>query len=209
MDKLTIREFWKKKAQDGTTRWTGDDMLAYEQEHFASSVPAGAAILDLGSGMGELSRSLTPADGTLLAVDAEPGMAPGFEGDERFRFEVADVATYRPEIVADLTLLFGVVTHLTLAEENAVYDAIRDSLADDGLAIIKNQCSDSEGFEVDTMSEALGTRYVGRYPGVSEQVERLESRFASVEVDAYPSSLKKHPNSSHVAFLCTEPIRLS
>jgi hypothetical protein len=207
MDKLTIREFWKRKAQDGTTRWTGDDMLAFELHEFAPLIPAGATLLDLGSGMGELSRGLTPPDGALVAVDAEPDMAVGFTGDPRFRFEAADVVEYHPAIVSDVTLLFGVVTHLTVDEEEAVIDTIRDSLADDGLAIIKNQCSDAEGFEVDTMSEALGTRYVGRYPGIAEQRGRLLTRFAVVDAMPYPPELKKHPNSTHVAFLCREPRR--
>ncbi|HEX4402412.1 MAG TPA: class I SAM-dependent methyltransferase [Galbitalea sp.] len=206
MDKLTIREFWKQKAQDGTTRWTGDDMLKFELGEFGPLIPAEASVLDLGSGMGELSRGLTPPDGKLLAVDSEPGMAVGFDGDERFRFEVGDVAQYRPTIVADVVLLFGVVTHLTLGEEETVYDSIRDATADDGLAIIKNQCSDADGFEVDTMSAALGTRYVGRYPGVGEQHDRLAGRFASVEVYRYPLEFKKHENSSHIAFLCRAPL---
>ncbi|HWL00880.1 MAG TPA: class I SAM-dependent methyltransferase [Microbacteriaceae bacterium] len=206
MDKLTIRDFWRNKVKDGTTRWTGDSMLAYELAYLPPLVPPGSRILDLGSGFGELSKGITPADGSLVAVDAEPGMAAGFEGDDRFEFVPADVVSYRPEGEFDIILLFGVVTHLTVEEEEMVYDTIRDLLAPGGFALVKHQCSDSAGFEVDTQSEALGTRYVGRYPAIAEERARLGARFSSVEVRPYPEELKLHSNSTHVAFLCRGPL---
>jgi cyclopropane fatty-acyl-phospholipid synthase-like methyltransferase len=181
-------------------------MLAYEIEYLTPLVPAGATLLDLGSGFGELSKAVTPADGRLIAVDSEPGMAAGFAGDARFTFETADVAGYHPAFTADVILLYGVVTHLTVEEEEAVYDTMRRTLRHDGLAVVKNQCSDAEGFQVDTHSEALGTRYVGRYPSIAEQTSRLSLRFGSVEARPYPAELRQHPNSAHVAFYCREPL---
>lgn len=202
-----IREFWREKAKGGTTRWTGDDMLAFDRSIVGPEVPPKARILDLGSGFGELSTSVTPVDGQLLAVDAEPGMAPGFAGDSRFRFEVGDVAAYRPDETFDVVLLFGVVTHLTPEQEVAVYDTIHNCLADEGVAIIKNQCSDGASFVVDTVSKELGGRYVGRYPSIEEQSRRLAQQFESVNIVEYPPNLKMHDNSSHVAFFCRRPKR--
>ena len=205
MDKVTIRDFWRDKVKDGTTRWTGDAMLEHELMYVPPLIPAGARILDLGSGFGELSRGVTPPDGTLVAVDAEPGMAAGFEGDDRFAFVTADVSTFRPDGRFDVVLLFGVVTHLTVPEEETVYDAIRDTVRPGGVALIKHQCSDAEGFEVDTVSAELGTRYVGRYPSIDEERSRLEQRFDIVEVRPYPEDLKRHANSTHVVFICRSP----
>jgi SAM-dependent methyltransferase len=205
MDKVVIRDFWRAKAKERTTRWTGESILEFDRWLVGPRVAAGARVLDLGSGFGELSRSVIPPDGTLVAVDAEPEMASGFEGDQRFRFVVGDVVTYRPSETVDVVLLFGVVTHLTPTEEEAVYDNIRDCLAPAGLAIVKNQCSDGESFMVDAMSEQLGVRYVGRYPSIDEQRRRLDERFADVETITYPAHLKMHGNSSHVAFVCSGP----
>lgn len=208
MDKVTVSRFWEAKAKDGSTRWTGTEMLDFERDLLRPLIGADAVILDLGSGLGELSRSLTPGGGHLVAVDAEPGMAAGFAGDERFEFETADVSTYRPRVTADVILLFGVVTYLTVEEEGVVYDAMRDSVAADGLVIVKNQCSDAAEFEVDTDSAELGHRYVGRYPSVDEQRERLMERFGDVEVFTYPPQFKVRSNSTHVAFFCRGPRRL-
>lgn len=180
-------------------------MLRHELEYLFPLVPEGARILDLGSGFGELSKPLVPPTGHLVAVDAEPRMASGFAGDPRFEFVVSNVATYEPIEQFDIVLLFGVVTYLTIFEEESVYDLIRAAVTPHGLACIKHQCSDATPFEVETACGPYGERYAGRYPSIDEERERLERRFNSVEVGLYPTEMKRHPNSTHVKFLCREP----
>ncbi|HEY0258750.1 MAG TPA: class I SAM-dependent methyltransferase [Lacisediminihabitans sp.] len=205
MDKDIVKEFWRKRALTGHTRWTGDGMLAFDQALLRPLVGDDTRILDLGSGFGELSRSICGPGDSLVAVDQEPGMAAGFEGDDRFAFVHSSVVDYVPEGRFDLVLLFGVITHLTEEEEEAVYSVIVSALATAGVAVIKNQCSDGADLTVDTYSEALGASYVGRYPSVESQRSRLARRFGSVEIVEYPPELKMHRNSSHVAFVCREP----
>lgn len=207
MDEVVARDFWKKKSLEGSTRWTGEEMLDYEKERLSRLVAPGARILDLGSGTGDLSRAITPPDGSLIAVDYEPGMAKAFENETRFRFESGNVVDYQLGGSADLILLFGVVTCIGLKQEEYVYDNIRDTLANQGVAVVKNQCSDGEEFEIDDWSETLGARYVGRYPSLPRQRERLEERFREVQAEIYPVRFKRHPNSTHVAFFCRGPVR--
>jgi SAM-dependent methyltransferase len=202
MDKSVVREFWRKRAETGTTRWTGEHMLEYDRELLTPFVRADSAILDLGSGFGELSRSVVGAEGTLAAVDQEPSMGLAFRDDSRFEFVSSGVVDFVPASKFDLVLLFGVVTHLTETEENATYALIAGVLAPDAVAVIKNQCSDGDDFEVDTFSEHLGTAYVGRYPSVEHQLSRLARYFGRVDIIVYPDTLKMHGNTSHVAFVC-------
>lgn len=201
------RDFWKKKSLEGSTRWTGKEILDYEKERLSRLVEPGARILDLGSGTGDLSRAITPLDGSLIAVDYEQGMAKAFEDEARFRFECGNVVDYQLSGTADVILLFGVVTCIGLEQEECVYDNIRNTLVDDGLAVVKNQCSDGDEFEVDEWSEALGARYVGRYPSLHSQRERLEERFREVQVEIYPVRFKRHQDSTHFAFYCRRPVR--
>lgn len=206
MDRDVIRDFWRRRAASGSTRWTDDDMLLYEREMLRPLVPPTARILDLGSGFGELSLRVVPEQGSLVAVDQEPRFAEGFVGNPRAQFHLGDVATFLTDEVFDVVLLFGVVTYLVPSAEAEAYGTVVRALSPDGLAIVKNQCSDSESFTVDKCSEALGTRYVGRYPSVAEQSARLGAVFANVEVHPYPEALRVHPDSHHVAFVCRRPI---
>jgi hypothetical protein len=206
VDKQVIQEFWRKRAQTGQTRWTGEGMLEFDQNLLRPFVPSQARILDLGSGFGELSRSICPPEGTLVAVEQEAAMGSAFSGDPRFRFVNSYVTDFRGEALFDLALLFGVVTHLSVDEEEAVYAVIESALDAGGTAVIKNQCSDGAEFEVSTFSDDLGSSYVGRYPAIDEQRARLANHFSDVEVVPYPDSLRMHPDSTHVAFVCRKRV---
>jgi SAM-dependent methyltransferase len=205
MDRQVVREFWRKRAETGNTRWTGEGLLEFDRGLLGPLVGSHARILDLGSGFGELSRSICGPDCTLVAVEQEAAMGVVFADDPRFTFEIANVVDYEPRELFDVVLLFGVVTHLTEAEEDAVYDVIVTALIDGGVAVVKNQCSDGPEFEVSTFSENLGSAYEGRYPSVEHQGRRLANHFESVDVVSYPAEFTMHPDSSHVAFVCRGP----
>lgn len=205
VDKRVIRDFWRKRAETGQTRWTGEGMLEFDQRLLGPLIGPGARILDLGSGFGELSRSLCPAEGSLVAVEQEGAMVSAFADDPRFAFENSNVVNFESQAEFDVVLLFGVVTHLTVAEEDAVYGVIVRSLTPGGVAVVKNQCSDGADFEVNTFSEGLGTAYVGRYPAIENQLGHLAAHFETVEVIPYPPELKMHEDSTHVAFVCRDP----
>ena len=202
VDKRVIRDFWRKRAETGQTRWTGEGMLDFDQRLLGPLIGPAARILDLGSGFCELSRSVCPAKGSLVAVEQEGAMVSAFADDPRFAFVNSNIVNFESQAEFDVVLLFGVVTHLTVAEENVAYGVSVKSLAPGGVAVVKNQCSDGADFEVSTFSEGLGTAYVGRYPAIENQLGRLAARFETVEVIPYPAELKMHADSTHVAFIC-------
>jgi SAM-dependent methyltransferase len=205
VDKSVIRAFWRSRAKTGRTRWTDDEFLRFELEKLRPLVDETARILDLGSGYGELSRGLCPTDGSLLAIDREGEYGRGFEGDSRFSFVEADVTGFASSQRFDVVLLFGVVTHLDESAEESIYRRAAAATAPSGICVVKNQCADDSPFEVDGWSADLQHRYVGRYPSVAEQRDRLGKVFSAVDVELYPQRFKVHENSSHVMFTCRRP----
>ncbi len=201
LDHEIIRAFWARKSQEERNRWTSEAMLAHEQALLGELAPAPRAILDLGSGHGELSRPLAGATADLVAVDFAPAYARSFDGP-RHRFHADGLDAFEPDGEFDLVLLFGVVTSLDATQEEQLYDRMAGWLAADGIAVVKNQCSVGEEFVKTGWSEALGTDYSGRYPSVEAQAERLRRAFASVEVIPYPQHLNTWETSAHVAFVC-------
>lgn len=205
LDPDVIGQFWDRQAASGRTRWTDDEYLRYERQWLGRFVHDSTSILDLGSGFGELSRSICPPGGSLLAVDNIETYRSAFSSDSRFRYFVGDVQEFSTTEKFDLCLLFGVVTYLTQADEVGVYHNIATLMDQNSVAVVKNQCSDSQEFVVDARSDQLGHRYVGRYPSVVGQLERLRGVFSEVEVVEYPQEFRTHHDSAHVAFVCKDP----
>jgi 2-polyprenyl-3-methyl-5-hydroxy-6-metoxy-1,4-benzoquinol methylase len=201
MEKEIIQHFWAQRASTGQTRWTNSSFLEYELETLRNFELYNTRILDLGSGFGELSRQLCGPNGVLYAVDAEITFSELFN-QQNYYFKVADVTEFRSTKTFDLILLFGVVTYLTLFEENTVYSNIASMKDPSGVVVVKNQCSIDKEFIYDGFSAELGCRYVGRYPSIGDQFVRLKEHFASVEVRPYPATFKIHETSEHVMFVC-------
>ncbi len=201
LDHEVIRAFWAQKSLEERNRWTSDAMLAHEQALLAELAPEPRAILDLGSGHGELSRPLAGATADLLAVDFAPAYERSFTAP-RHRFHAGGLDDFEPDAQFDLVLLFGVVTSLDADQEQRLYERMARWLADDGVAVVKNQCSTGDEFVKTGWSEALGADWSGRYPSVEEQAERLRRAFATVEVLPYPAHLNSWETSVHVAFVC-------
>ncbi len=202
LDKELIREFWRDRALSGDSRWTASTTLKYELAFMERLVRPDARILDVGAGTGNLSRPLCPDGGSLVAVDAEPLMAPSFADDPRFEFVASDVSSLSLEGRFDLVIMFGVVTHLAPDEEWAAYRCLAMHVNSGGVVVVKNQCAHDDEFTVDGFSTALGCRYCARYPNAEAQAARLRSLFEYVTIQTYPDQLNPHPNSHHVAFVC-------
>lgn len=202
IDKDVVAEFWRTRASHGTTRWTGGGMLAADVALTSGFVGQGTRILDLGSGFGELSRTICPPDGEVLAVDATAEMSAGFAADDRFSFVEHDILSFHTDRRFDLALLFGVVNYLEVDEIRRIARSMQDFLVPGGVAIVKNQCADAESFIVDVDFQGTGQRYMAWYPDVATERRVLESVFGPVEVIPYPPELKVHENSTHVAFVC-------
>lgn len=196
-----IRQFWAEKARSASNRWTSPDMLEFELALLEPLAAQARVVLDLGSGHGDLSRRLCPPGRRLVAVDWEDGFAAAFS-EPHHEFRTCLVTDFTTDEEFDLALLFGVITCLELEQELQVYDRLAAAVAPGGTAVVKNQCATGEEFVVDTHSEALGTRYAGRYPALAEQQARLEAVFAEVEPVDYPDQFNPWLNSRHVAFLC-------
>jgi choline kinase/SAM-dependent methyltransferase len=201
LDHEVIRAFWASKSLEERNRWTSDAMLAHESALLGELVPAPRSILDLGSGHGELSRPLAGDVADLLAVDFAPAYARSFTGP-RHTFQAGGLDAFESAAQFHLVLLFGVVTSLDATQEQWLYERMSRWVADDGVAVVKNQCAIGEEFVMTGWSEALGADYSGRYPNVDEQADRLRRAFETVEVLPYPRHLNSWETSVHVAFVC-------
>lgn len=201
VDHGVVQAFWAQKSEEERNRWTSESMLAHELALLREIAPRAGAILDLGSGHGELSRPLAGDDADLVAVDFAPAYARSFTLP-RHRFVHADLGAFDTDKRFDLQLLFGVVTSMDSADEAPLYRRMVGWLAEDGVAVVKNQCSVDAEFVKTGWSEVLQARYSGRYPNRREQAARLRQAFATVDELPYPPHLNTWETSMHVAFVC-------
>lgn len=206
LDAEVITKFWRYRSNTLSNRWTNLLMLDYEVNQMSKILEDYSCpkILDLGSGSGDLSRRLLKSDSQMTAVDQENNFGKSFFGDSRIDFVNSSIQDFNSEERFDLILLFGVVTHLEIPVEESSYSKIKELLNSNGVAVIKNQCSDGDSFIFNGYSEELGMKYVARYPNKIEQLNRLSKVFSKVSVVEYPNEFKKHPNSTHVMFLCRQ-----
>lgn len=201
VDRRVVREFWDYKSRQERTRWTSEQMLEFELAYLRELAPSPAAILDLGSGHGELSRPLSGAATRLVAVDFAGACARSFTQPDH-EFVEASVTEFDTSERFDLVLLFGVVTSVDEADELPLYRKMASWLADDGTAVVKNQCALDAEFVATGYSTELGAEYSGRYPLAENQASRLRQAFATVEPRAYPERFNAWRNSAHFAFVC-------
>ncbi|WP_448061653.1 class I SAM-dependent methyltransferase [Cellulomonas hominis] len=197
------QEFWKGRARATTAsiRWTDQQMLEVDVALLDSLTREGDTLLDLGCGTGDLFLAILDKFSRVTAVDMIPEFLERIPRDPRITTVLSELDAYRPEEAFDAATLFGVVTHLTVEQETAAYRLLRRATPE-GVVVVKNQCGRDEDVEVDSWSEAFGSRYVGRYPHVERQAERLREVFGSVEVVRYPEELNHWDNSLHAAFVC-------
>jgi 2-polyprenyl-3-methyl-5-hydroxy-6-metoxy-1,4-benzoquinol methylase len=201
MDNQLIRDFWRQRAAIGTTRWTGNEIFDFELMILNPYASRASSILDLGCGFGELSRALSGSETELIGVDFEPAYEKTFTAPNH-KFSLSDVRRFDSRDQFDLTLLFGVVTHLTLEEEESLYLKLSKMRSQSGVVVVKNQCSSGEEFIFEGYSDVLGAEYVGRYPKIESQEDRLSCVFSNVDVRRYPERFRFHQNSEHVMFIC-------
>jgi SAM-dependent methyltransferase len=201
-----VREFWAQKAQqtEGSIRWTDERMLRQDLGVIETALPeAGGALLDLGCGTGDLFAAFLDRLEHVTAVDMEPEFIARLPRDPKVTGVVSSLRTHTPERTYDVGLMFGVVTYLTVEEEESAYRMLRRAVPTPGAVVVKNQCARSDDdLLVDRFSEAVGSRYVGRYPSLSGQQDRLASVFDEVSVLPYPEELNPWPDTLHVAFVC-------
>jgi len=204
IDNELVKEFWRKRTGLEDNRWTPTPFLKFEIEKVQEFLIDNRKlnILDLGSGSGSLSRHLTKPNDTLTAVDFESSFERFFHQDPRYNFIHCEVDKFISSQKYDLILLFGVVTYLTAQKEDITYQNMKSMISNDGLVIVKNQCSDSDEFIFNGFSKELATNYSARYPNSLEQRDRLLKQFNEVVIVEYPSWSKKYRNSSHLMFIC-------
>lgn len=206
MDKSTIDTFWKKRAAEGKGRWTDNALLQYEYGWLSQYAPPGARILDLGSGPAELSTRLLTEEGSLTLVDKYEDFLKHAPVGHNIRHVCANVLDFADTESYDLTLLFGVVTHLEENEETQIYQNAAKLMQPGGALVVKNQVSPTTEKLVEGYSSNLKHDYCGRYPGLFEQHERIGHYFKQVDIVRYPKHFNPWPDTLHVAFIGTHPI---
>ena len=200
-DDRQIREFWRSRAAAQPTRWTPGGLLSYEVAYLQAAAPAPEAILDLGSGAGELSRALCTPVTKLDAVDFTEAYRKYFVQPGQV-FHLSSVLSFEPTQQYDLVLLFGVCTYLSEDEESRMLKRLPSFLNPGGLAVVKHQCSNGETINFSGWSEDLNAEYTARYPSVEGQEVRLRASFKSVRRLTYPSRFQQWPDTEHVGFVC-------
>lgn len=204
LNQRIIDDFWARKSQEETNRWTSSEFLRFEQEQLIKLVQPGGRLLDLGCGAGDLSRSLARANMFLTGVDYQESYGAFFDaGNESFFCSQAQ--DFLVDKQFDLILLMGVVTHLEASVERLLYSNCRLMLEEQGTFVVKNQCSRHETFWVEGFSESLGCEYSARYPSIDDQLALLSECFEQVDVLLYPDHLNSWPDSQHVMFFASGP----
>lgn len=201
LDKTAIDAFWTEKSKEPTNRWSGNDMLEFEKDLLSKFAANAKTIIDLGSGHGELSRSILPIDAKLIAVDYIDNYKNSFTQNNQ-EFICSSVLNFSTLIKADLSFLFGVITYLSLDEEVMVYEKLASFTSHEGWIVIKNQCSYDLEIIHNGFSDDLGCEYSSRYPAYTEQINRLNNQFEVVNPVLYPNHFNKWANTFHVAFFC-------
>ena len=204
LNKAIIRKFWKSQSTQISNRWTSKDLLHFEIDYilnFRQQLTSPITILDLGSGAGELSKSIQGTEDTLTAVDYEENYSRFFDVAKNQHFIQGDVTNFKSFKKFDLILLYGVVTHLSYAEELRTYGLIVDHLAPGGVAIVKHQVSLHEEILINSYSEELKSDYSGRYPARAATEEILKTFFYVAETFQYPTEYNKFGNTVNMAYL--------
>ncbi|CAN5129930.1 N/A [soil metagenome] len=196
-------EFWRGRAEatDASIRWTDAKMLEVDVSIVDSQLHDGDSLLDLGCGTGDLFVPLLDRLGSVTAVDMIPEFLARIPAHPKITTVQSKVEEFVPATPFDIAVMFGVVTHMSVAQEESAYHVLR-AAAPAGTVIVKNQCGRDADVDVDRWSEAFASRYVGRYPHVARQAEWLREVFDSVDVIPYPEAMNHWPDSVHVAFIC-------
>jgi cyclopropane fatty-acyl-phospholipid synthase-like methyltransferase len=196
-------DFWagRARATGGSIRWTDAEMLETDVALLRSLVREGDSLLDLGCGTGDLFLALLDSLSRVTAVDMMQEFLDRIPADPRITTVASAVDAFDTDATFDVGIMFGVVTHLTSEQEETAYRLLRRAVPT-GTVVVKNQCGRERDVEVDGWSEAFGARYIGRYPHVDAQRDRLLAHFGSVDVVRYPEPLNRWEDSLHVAFVC-------
>lgn len=205
LDTEVVKDFWKDRATFDTNRWTPGEIVEFEINTLTPLAENTNRIADIGSGTGDLSRTLAGTEKTLVAVDFIDSYERVFD-QENHTFVVAQ-ATDIPSDLGQfgLILLMGVVTYLSDTEELSTYQQCANLLASGGKLYVKHQCSRGEEFIVNGWSEELASEYSARYPSYDSELNKLHSLFEQVDVVEYPNEFNKWDTSFHVAFICSNP----
>jgi cyclopropane fatty-acyl-phospholipid synthase-like methyltransferase len=208
LDKNYIDQYWRSRAECPdprvATHYKHDDALEFDVALARKHLSSDGAVLDLGCGTGAMVNRLAEHCSYILGVDKVHGLLKHCRRDlpGRVACVEADVVTYTPDRTFDLVLLFGVVNFLTASESDALYARIPEMLGERGRLIVKHACGVSEEVVIDKFSEAIGTRYVARYPKLEEETARLHRYFNVEVVDIYPARLNPWPDTHFYAFVC-------
>ena len=194
LNKETIENFWRDRAGYDESRWTSKEILEFERLYLDAFLPSSPiTILDLGSGSGQLSKSIKRSGEKLIAVDQEDGFQRFFLGDD-MEFIHCDAANFKFERKVDLILLFGVINFLTDQEISEIFTRIA-ALPNRNLQfIVKAQFAINEDYEFDKFSKELDFQYSARYQKFAIFLNSLEVFKKRVEIIDYPPELNQRDN---------------
>ena len=199
LNKETVKNFWRDRAGYGESRWTSNEVLEFERIYLDAFLPSSPiTILDIGSGSGQLSKSIKRLGDRLIAVDQEVGFKKYFVGDN-MEFIHCNAADFKFEQQADLILLFGVIHYLTDQEISEIFTRVASLPNRDLQFIVKAQFAINEHNEIDKFSSELNFQYSARYLKFDSFLNFLEGFKKRLEIIEYPQEFNSREGFVHKA----------
>jgi SAM-dependent methyltransferase len=199
LNKETIKNFWRDRAGYDESRWTSNEMLEFERMYLDAFLPPSPiTILDIGSGSGQLSKSIKRLGDKLIAVDQEVGFQKYFVGDD-MEFIHCNAADFKFEKQADLILLFGVINYLTDQEISEIFTRVAYLPNRDLQFIVKAQFAINEHYGFDKFSSELNFQYSARYLKFDSFLNFLEVFKKRLEIIEYPPGFNQKKGFVHKA----------
>lgn len=199
LNKETVKNFWRARAEYGESRWTSKELLEFERKYLDTFLPPSPiTILDIGSGSGQVSKSIKRLGDKLIAVDQEVGFEKFFV-DQDMEFIHSDAADFKFEKQAELILLFGVINYLTDQEISDVFNRIASLPNQDFQFIVKAQFAINKDYEFDKFSSELDFQYSARYLKFESFLDSLQIFNKKLEIIEYPPTFNKRDNFVHKA----------
>lgn len=199
LNKLTIKNFWRDRAEYAESRWTNNALLEFENLYLKTFLPPQPiTILDIGSGSGQLSKSIKREGDKLIAVDQEVRFEKYFV-DEDMEFVHRSANDFDFEEHYDLILLFGVINYLTDQEISDFFSRVASMTNQNFQLIVKAQFALENECQINKFSHELNFQYSARYPHFDRFMKLLTIFKKEIEVIDYPIEFQGRANFRHKA----------